>query len=130
MAGQPSSGGRIVHAVNEIPAIDPSIPPSGPGCVECLATGGWWFHLRRCTACGHIGCCDSSPSQHTRHHAFDTGHPVATSYEPGEEWFWDYLREVEVAGMPLADPRHHPVEQPVPGPEGRVPPDWESLLNE
>src|SRR5207249_10874412 len=42
------------------------IPPSGTGCVECLAEGGWWFHLRRCAECGHIGCCDSSPSQHAR----------------------------------------------------------------
>ena len=47
-------------------AIDASVPPSGPGCVECEATGGWWFHLRRCTKCGHVGCCDSSPSQHAQ----------------------------------------------------------------
>ena len=70
--------------------IDPSAPPSGPGCVECDATSGWWFHLRRCAACGHVGCCDSSPSQHARHHARETGHRVARSYEPGEEWFWDF----------------------------------------
>ena len=37
--------------------------PSGTGCVECLATGTWWFHRRRCTQCGHIGCCDSSPNR-------------------------------------------------------------------
>ena len=30
--------------------------PSGTGCVECLATGSWWLHLRRCAECGHIGC--------------------------------------------------------------------------
>ena len=42
--------------------------PSGTGCVECLATGTWWFHLRRCTQCGHIGCCDSSPNQHASKH--------------------------------------------------------------
>jgi len=29
--------------------------PSGTGCVECLATGTWWFHLRRRTQCGNIG---------------------------------------------------------------------------
>lgn len=44
--------------------IDPTVPPSGTGCVECDAAGGWWFHLRRCARCGHIGCCDDSPSQH------------------------------------------------------------------
>ena len=52
-----------------------------------------------------------------------------TSYEPGEEWFWDFFDADVVVGMPLADPQHHPVEQPTPGPEGRVPPDWESRLN-
>jgi hypothetical protein len=109
--------------------IDPSVRPSGPGCVECTATDGWWFHLRRCAACGHIGCCDSSPSQHARHHAFDAGHPIMRSYEPGEEWFWDFFDADVVVGMPLADPQHHPVEQPTPGPEGRVPPDWEAKLN-
>src|SRR5580692_10746388 len=64
--------------------------PSGDGCVECLASPkGWWFHLRRCAKCGHIGCCDSSPSQHASKHAAETGHNVIRSFEPGEEWFWD-----------------------------------------
>jgi hypothetical protein len=44
--------------------INPAAKPSGPGCAECAASGGWWLHLRRCAECGHIGCCDSSPSQH------------------------------------------------------------------
>lgn len=111
------------------PWIDPTVPPSGTGCVECLATGGWWFHLRRCATCGHIGCCDSSPSQHASHHAADLGHPVVASFEPGEDWFWDYVEEDVVAGPPLAPPRAHPIDQPVPGPAGLVPDDWESLLN-
>jgi ubiquitin-hydrolase Zn-finger-containing protein len=42
--------------------------PSGTGCVECLATDGWWLHLRRCAECGHIGCCDTSPNQHASKH--------------------------------------------------------------
>jgi hypothetical protein len=29
-----------------------------------------------------------------------------------------------------APPLHHPIEQPVPGPSGRVPPDWDSLLHD
>src|SRR5262249_40117765 len=37
-------------------SVDPAVSPTGTGCVECLATGGWWFHLRRCALCGHIGC--------------------------------------------------------------------------
>ena len=27
------------------PSIDPSVPPSGTGCADCLAAGGWWVHL-------------------------------------------------------------------------------------
>ncbi|MBE7190169.1 MAG: hypothetical protein INR67_17910, partial [Jatrophihabitans endophyticus] len=42
-------------------AIDPAAVPSGPGCADCEASAGWWFHLRRCAQCGQIGCCDSSP---------------------------------------------------------------------
>ena len=119
-----------VRNADDLAPIDPSAPPSGTGCVECLATEGWWFHLRRCAACGHIGCCDNSPSQHARHHAVDAGHPVITSFEPGEEWFYDFRLDDAVAGLPLAPPHHHPLDQPTPGPEGRVPPNWESLLNE
>ena len=74
----------------EIAGINPSVPPSGDGCVECDATGGWWFHLRRCAECGHIGCCDTSPSQHATAHAKASEHPFIQSYEPGESWFWSY----------------------------------------
>ena len=52
--------------------IDPNVPPSGAGCLECDRDGGWGVHLRRCAACGHIGCCDSSPSQHASRHAAAT----------------------------------------------------------
>jgi hypothetical protein len=109
--------------------IDPTVPPSGTGCVECLATGGWWFHLRRCAQCGHIGCCDTSPSQHATAHAKNTQHTIIQSFEPGEEWFWDYGTEEFYDGPTLAAPGHHPTGQPVPGPEGRVPRDWESHLH-
>ncbi len=109
--------------------IDPTVPPSGPGCVECLASDGWWFHLRRCAHCGHVGCCDSSPSQHASHHAADTRHPVVRSYEPGEDWFWDYMSEQFLEGPALAPPEAHPPDQPVPGPAGRVPPDWQQGLH-
>jgi hypothetical protein len=104
--------------------IDPSVPPSGPGCVECEAAGGWWVHLRRCTACGHVGCCDSSPSGHARIHASETGHPIIRSFEPGESWFWDFRNEDYYDGPKLADPQAHPVDQGVPGPVDRVPADW------
>jgi hypothetical protein len=109
--------------------IDPLAPPTGPGCAECLATDGWWFHLRRCATCGHIGCCDSSPSQHASRHVSETGHHIVQSFEPGEDWFWDYAADDFLDGPSLAPPHHHPLDQSVPGPAGRVPPDWERLLH-
>lgn len=113
------------------PAIDPSVPPRGTGCEECLAGDGpgWWFHLRRCATCGHIGCCDSSPGQHATAHAQQAGHPVLASFEPGEDWFWDAETEELVQGPSLAAPTSHPLSQPTPGPEGKVPADWERQLH-
>ncbi|MCB0893328.1 MAG: UBP-type zinc finger domain-containing protein [Propionibacteriaceae bacterium] len=110
--------------------IDTSVAPSGPGCVECDQTGGWWFHLRRCAQCGHVGCCDTSPNQHATKHFHTTGHPVMQSYEPRENWFWDFTANRAFAGPKLAEPRSHPADQAIPGPAGRVPADWESQLNE
>jgi hypothetical protein len=112
-----------------IPGIDPTALPSGTGCVECEKAGGWWFHLRRCAECGHIGCCDSSPSQHAMGHSSATGHPLIRSFEPGEAWFWSYPDEEFYNGPELAPPEHHPLDQPVPGPAGRVPRDWQRHLH-
>ena len=103
--------------------------PSGDGCVECLATDGWWFHLRRCAACGHIGCCDSSPSQHASKHAKEDGHSIVRSFEPGEDWFWDYadpavLRRPRAgaARAPPAQSAHPGPGRPRPGGLGAPPP--------
>jgi hypothetical protein len=101
--------------------IDPTVAPSGAGCVECDAEGGWWFHLRRCAECGHVGCCDSSPSKHATAHFHDTGHPIMQSYEPGEDWFWDYRAETVIEGPRLTEPTSHPADQSVPGPLDRLP---------
>jgi hypothetical protein len=109
--------------------IDITQPPSGTGCAECLDAGGWWVHLRRCASCGHVGCCDSSPAQHASAHFRETGHPVMQSFEPGEDWFWDFGRDEGFDGPQLAPPTAHPDDQPVPGPEGAVPPDWRSRIN-
>jgi ubiquitin-hydrolase Zn-finger-containing protein len=112
-----------------IPGINPAAPPSGTGCAECEEAGGWWFHLRRCAECGHIGCCDSSPSQHAAGHSSATGHPLIRSFEPGESWYWSYPEEQFYEGPPLNPPEHHPLDQPVPGPAGRVPADWQRHLH-
>ncbi|HEY3009743.1 MAG TPA: UBP-type zinc finger domain-containing protein [Micromonosporaceae bacterium] len=109
--------------------VDVSVPPSGPGCAECEQTQGWWLHLRRCATCGHIGCCDTSPAQHATAHWRSTGHPLIQSYEPSEDWYWDYRTEQMYAGPDLAPPQHHPVEQGVPGPVERVPGDWRRHLH-
>ena len=110
--------------------INQDVKPSGPGCVDCDPVTGWWLHLRRCAECGRVGCCDSSPSQHATKHAGSTGHPIIQSYEPGEDWFWNYRTEQFADGPELAPPRSHPLDQPVPGPAGHVPQNWQSLLHE
>jgi hypothetical protein len=109
--------------------IDPAAKPSGTGCSECLATEGWWLHLRRCAKCGHIGCCDSSPSQHARKHFEGSDHSVIASFEPGEDWFYDFRTDDFVDGPELAAPHSHPASQPTPGPHGLVPKDWQSRLH-
>ncbi|WP_431245907.1 UBP-type zinc finger domain-containing protein [Leifsonia xyli] len=110
--------------------IDPQAAPTGPGCAECMQTGDWWLHLRRCAECGHIGCCDDSLNTHASKHAESTGHPIIRSFEPGEDWFYDYRTGSFIDGPELAPPVSHPVDQTVPGPADRVPRDWERQLQQ
>ena len=72
------------------------VKPSGPGCVECLATGGDWVHLRLCLTCGHVGCCDSSKNKHATKHFHTTHHPIIQSFQPGEDWRWCYVDQMMV----------------------------------
>lgn len=69
-------------------------PEKVAGCEECLASGSAWVHLRVCRTCGHIGCCDSSPNRHASAHVRQSGHPIVTSVEPGEEWSYCYVDDV------------------------------------
>jgi hypothetical protein len=78
---------------------------------------------------GHIGCCDQSPSQHGSKHAAAENHPIIRSFEPDEDWFYDFNQDEYAEGPELAPPLHHPLSQPTPGPAGRVPRDWEQRLN-
>ena len=71
-----------------------SVTPSAKGCEECLRIGSEWLHLRICRSCGHVGCCDDSPSRHATAHAHATSHAIIRSLEPGEEWSWCYVDEV------------------------------------
>jgi uncharacterized UBP type Zn finger protein len=70
------------------------LPVEVEGCVDCLASGGKWLHLRICLSCGHVGCCDDSPSRHATAHYHETAHPIIRSLEPGEDWSWCYVDEV------------------------------------
>ena len=81
--------------------------PSGDGCVECLKMGDWWVHLRMCSTCGHVGCCDNSKNRHATEHNHATNHPIIRSFEPGEGWFWCYPDDLffELEGAPPAP--HH-----------------------
>lgn len=82
--------------------------PSSWGCEDCLTAGQQnWVHLRVCQTCGHVGCCDSSPSRHATAHFRQGGHPVVRSYEPGEDWYWCYADDIgfELEGKPPA-PSH------------------------
>jgi len=67
-----------------------------------VPVGGCIFGV--CAECGHIGCCDSSPSQHGTRHAQDSGHPFVTSLEPDEEWFWNDQPRQFYDGRELAPP--------------------------
>jgi len=107
-------------------AVD--VPPSGTGCVECEQADGWWIHLRRCARCGHVGCCDDSLGRHATAHFTATGHSIMQSFEPGEDWFWDFANEDGFEGPELAPPGSRPDAQGVPGPAGRVPADWRQVL--
>jgi hypothetical protein len=118
------------RGIKEREGINPNAKPTGTGCVECLEIDGWWLHLRRCTQCGHIGCCDNSPNQHATKHNVTTHHPIIMSFESGEDWFYDYRTDEFFAGPKLIGPHAHPLDQPVPGPLGKVPKDWQSLLHQ
>jgi len=83
------------------PHVPPVFPePRAAGCEECLAAGGRWLHLRLCMTCGHVGCCDSSPSRHATKHFETVRHPVIQSFEPGETWGWCYLESAMLGPFP------------------------------
>ena len=72
------------------------VKPRTHGCEECLKTHSSWVHLRMCLICGHVGCCDSSKGKHATKHFQATNHPIMRSIEPGENWGWCYIDELEV----------------------------------
>ena len=86
---------RIAGACDHLSDDDRPHPPTdADGCPRCRAEGLTWVHLRACTTCGQVGCCDSSEGKHADAHFHETGHPVMRSIEPGEAWRWCYVDEV------------------------------------
>jgi uncharacterized UBP type Zn finger protein len=77
-----------------------ALPETIAGCGDCLAIGSHWLHLRMCMTCGEIRCCDSSPNRHASKHAREAGHPIVRSAEPGEDWSWCYVDEVDFVVAP------------------------------
>jgi len=56
-------------------------------------------------------------------------HEVIRSFEPGEDWFYDYETDEGMEGPAFASPEHHLLEQPTLGPAGKVPRDWQRYLH-
>jgi uncharacterized UBP type Zn finger protein len=63
-------------------------------CKDCVKLGDLWVHLRLCTECGYVGCCDSSKNKHATKHFHSTSHPIIKSQQPGESWMWCYIDEL------------------------------------
>ena len=83
--------------LGQIKDVNPRTPD---GCEECLKIGGEWVHLRLCLSCGHVGCCDQSPNRHATAHFHRSQHPIIRSFEPGEDWGWCYVDEIEFDPAP------------------------------
>jgi uncharacterized UBP type Zn finger protein len=77
------------------------VQPSSSGCCDCMRLGESWLQLRMCMACGYVGCCDSSKNKHAVRHFRSTGHPIARSVEPGEEWAWCYVDQLWFENLAL-----------------------------
>lgn len=84
-----------------------SQPRSEDGCEECVKNNYKWVHLRLCTSCGHVGCCDSSPYKHATKHFHENGHPIISSLEPNENWAWCYMDERFVPLMQKFENENH-----------------------
>jgi signal transduction histidine kinase len=83
-------------------AVENTPKPEGE-CLDCLAAGDTWVHLRFCTTCGRVGCCDDSKNKHATKHAVAAGHPVLRTKEPGENWAWCVEHGTGITLPALAD---------------------------
>ena len=84
---------RLCAHLRDLTEAEPGTPE---GCEECLKSGDSWVHLRLCTGCGHVGCCNDSSNKHAMKHFRASGHPVIRSLEPGETWRYCYADNLAV----------------------------------
>jgi hypothetical protein len=96
-ASQSAEGSALVTGApcEHLGTIENTPKPPG-GCEDCLELGDTWVHLRFCTQCGKIGCCNDSKNKHAARHAAASGHPVMRSKEPDENWAWCFADEVGI----------------------------------
>ncbi|MEY9969437.1 putative UBP type Zn finger protein [Streptacidiphilus sp. MAP12-16] len=97
-------------ACTHVDQVGRPVTPGADGCQECLQRGERWVHLRLCLSCGHVGCCDSSRNRHATRHFRATGHPIAASAEPREDWAWCFADQliVQCEQGPRPAAPHHP----------------------
>jgi len=88
-------GGQIMSACTHLSHIH-KVTPHTKGCEECLKMGDTWVHRRLCMECGHVGCCDSSKNKHATKHFHRAKHPIMRSLEPGENWGWCFVDDLEL----------------------------------
>lgn len=80
LGGFGTSAGTCEHVPAEM------AEPRSDSCEGCGST----FNLRVCSACGHVGCCESQRAHNTAHYR-ETGHPVIRSLPLGRGSFtWCY----------------------------------------
>ena len=65
--------GSCVH-LDAAPA-EVDAEPLSEVCLDCVREGTRSVHLRRCAACGNVGCCDSSVGRHAERHFRDQPPP-------------------------------------------------------
>ena len=87
---QEASHTKLCEHAGEVKILE---APNEEVCAECVKNNYKWVHLRLCTLCGHVGCCDSSPHKHATRHFHETAHPIIYSLEQGENWAWCYADE-------------------------------------
>ena len=92
------SDAQCTH-LDQVRDVDPRTPE---GCEACLKMGTGWVHLRVCSTCGHVGCCDQSQGKHATKHFHSSSHPIMRSFQPGEDWGWCYVDDLFIEPAPEA----------------------------